>query len=197
LCLARIIPRTTHGHDDCQSQMRTTQRHARSSPVTQPCLTTARAMAARPPSGRRALVATRDSATCELAFACPHPTMAAHTRSLPSACGVLSKGLLVLSSPVRTCLLFYALLILLAAAITAATCHMVLRSGWAFGGEFCMYYFLATVINEFADCLFVVPTHAGSFGWKCAYLLRTSCIPACLPACLPACFPSGRPFWSG
>ncbi len=40
--------------------------------------------------------------------------------------------------------------------------------GWAFGGEFCMYYFLATVINEFADCLFVVPTHAGSFGWKCA-----------------------------
>ena len=33
-----------------------------------------------------------------------------------------------------------------------------LHLGWVLGGEFCLYYFGATVINEAADNFFVVPT---------------------------------------
>ena len=38
--------------------------------------------------------------------------------------------------------------------------------GWAVGGEFALYYFFATFVNEVADNLFVVPTTT-SHGWKC------------------------------
>ena len=39
--------------------------------------------------------------------------------------------------------------------------------GWVLGGEFAMYYFGATVINEVADNFFVVPSDTVSYGWKC------------------------------
>jgi len=38
--------------------------------------------------------------------------------------------------------------------------------GWIVGGEFALYYFFATFVNEFADCLFVVPTTT-TMGWRC------------------------------
>lgn len=38
--------------------------------------------------------------------------------------------------------------------------------GWVLGGEFAMYYFGATVINEVADNLFVVPADTVRWGWK-------------------------------
>ena len=34
------------------------------------------------------------------------------------------------------------------------------------GGEFALYYFFATFINELADCMFVVPTTTRE-GWCC------------------------------
>lgn len=39
-----------------------------------------------------------------------------------------------------------------------------LHLGWVLGGEFCLYYFGATVINEVADNFFVVPTATVSSG---------------------------------
>jgi len=38
--------------------------------------------------------------------------------------------------------------------------------GWVIGGEFALYYFFATFINEVADNIFVVPTTTSS-GWLC------------------------------
>lgn len=38
--------------------------------------------------------------------------------------------------------------------------------GWIIGGEFAIYYFFATFINEVADIMFVVPTTTSS-GWLC------------------------------
>lgn len=38
--------------------------------------------------------------------------------------------------------------------------------GWAIGGEFAMYYFLATFLNELADTMFVIPTTTSN-GWLC------------------------------
>jgi hypothetical protein len=38
--------------------------------------------------------------------------------------------------------------------------------GWVIGGEFALYYFFATFINEVADNMFVVPTTT-SAGWMC------------------------------
>lgn len=40
------------------------------------------------------------------------------------------------------------------------------RLGWVIGGEFAVYYWFATVVNEVADNMFVVPTTTGS-GWLC------------------------------
>ena len=40
------------------------------------------------------------------------------------------------------------------------------RVGWVIGGEFALYYFFATFINELADCMFVVPTTTPA-GWRC------------------------------
>jgi hypothetical protein len=40
------------------------------------------------------------------------------------------------------------------------------RLGWVIGGEFALYYFFATFINELADCMFVIPTTTAG-GWKC------------------------------
>ena len=40
------------------------------------------------------------------------------------------------------------------------------RLGWVIGGEFALYYFFATFINELADCMFVVPTTTEG-GWRC------------------------------
>ena len=40
------------------------------------------------------------------------------------------------------------------------------RLGWVIGGEFALYYFFATFINELADCMFVVPTTTAG-GWRC------------------------------
>lgn len=40
------------------------------------------------------------------------------------------------------------------------------RIGWVIGGEFALYYFFATFINEMADCMFVIPTTTAG-GWKC------------------------------
>jgi hypothetical protein len=40
------------------------------------------------------------------------------------------------------------------------------RVGWIIGGEFALYYFFATFINELADCMFVVPTTTPA-GWRC------------------------------
>eukprot|EP01052_Picozoa_sp_SAG31_P028209 SAG31_NODE_2702_length_5221_cov_1.495705_6_plen_257_part_00 len=40
------------------------------------------------------------------------------------------------------------------------------RLGWVIGGEFALYYFFATFINELADCMFVVPTTTRE-GWRC------------------------------
>jgi len=34
------------------------------------------------------------------------------------------------------------------------------------GGEFALYYLVATVVNELADCMFVVPTTTAN-GWRC------------------------------
>ena len=45
-----------------------------------------------------------------------------------------------------------------------------LHLGWVLGGEFCLYYFGATVINEVADNFFVVPTTTVRGGWKCKAL---------------------------
>jgi len=44
------------------------------------------------------------------------------------------------------------------------------HTGWVVGGEFCLYYLLATVLNEVADVFFVVPTRSGNYGWKCKVL---------------------------
>ena len=41
------------------------------------------------------------------------------------------------------------------------------RLGWVLGGEFAMYYFGATVINEVADNFFVVPADTIRWGWRC------------------------------
>ena len=40
------------------------------------------------------------------------------------------------------------------------------RRGWVLGGEFALYYLVATVVNEVADCMFVVPTTTAN-GWRC------------------------------
>merc|ERR1711871_1462463 len=43
------------------------------------------------------------------------------------------------------------------------------RVGWVIGGEFAMYYFFATVINEVADNFFVIP-YESEYGWQCKWL---------------------------
>mmetsp|Transcript_37621 Transcript_37621/g.70293 ORF Transcript_37621/g.70293 Transcript_37621/m.70293 type:complete len:674 (-) Transcript_37621:70-2091(-) len=64
--------------------------------------------------------------------------------------------------------------------------------GWAIGGEFAMYYFLAAVINEVADNLFIIPATTLKYGFKCkvmSIILELFQLGALFPA---AAFTHGR-----
>jgi hypothetical protein len=57
--------------------------------------------------------------------------------------------------------------------------------GWVLGGEFAMYYFAATVINEVADNFFVIPADTTRYGWRCkafAVVLEVFQLGALFPA---------------
>eukprot|EP00747_Dinoflagellata_sp_TGD_P205861 gnl/TRDRNA2_/TRDRNA2_79605_c1_seq1.p1 gnl/TRDRNA2_/TRDRNA2_79605_c1~~gnl/TRDRNA2_/TRDRNA2_79605_c1_seq1.p1 ORF type:complete len:498 (-),score=79.11 gnl/TRDRNA2_/TRDRNA2_79605_c1_seq1:20-1429(-) len=64
--------------------------------------------------------------------------------------------------------------------------------GWVVGGEFAMYYFFAAVVNEIADCFFVIPTTTLKYGRKyktLSMVLELFQLGALFPA---ACFTHGK-----